>query len=205
MQRRKFSSSLNRQSTLRTTVAAANHNDRNQVTALPPCPLSIRLIAVLSGARLLETRLLNHCCCCCATLVPSPPLVCHPLCFADSLSRRLHLVSRYCTPLVQLIVVLPGGLPPPLSQRLRLSSCLPIHWLLRCVASRCLVPWPSPPLSSHLRLLLRPSCLVGGHVMLHGAPASLSTWRVGLSSRSCLLLHRHAPLLTQRFYSPPPL
>jgi hypothetical protein len=84
----------------------------------------------------------------CATLVPPPPLVCRPLCFANSLSRRLHLLSRYCTPLVQLIVLLPGGLPPPLSRRLCLSSCLPICWLLHRVASRCLVHWPSPPLSS---------------------------------------------------------
>jgi hypothetical protein len=140
MQRWKFSSSLNRQSTSCTTVAAANHNDRNHVTAVPLCPLSIRLIAVLSRARLLETCLSDHCRCHCATLVPPPPLVCHSLCFAESISRRLHLLSRYCTPLVQLIVVLPGGLPPPLSWRLSLSSRLPICWLSRRVASRCLVP-----------------------------------------------------------------
>jgi hypothetical protein len=185
MRRRKFSSSLNRQSTLRTTIAAANHNDRNQVTAVPPCPLSIRLIAVLSGARLLETRLSNHCRWCCATLVLLPPLVCRPLCFADSLSRRLHLLSCYCAPLVQLIVVLPGGLPPPLSRRLCLSSRLPICWLSRCVASHCLVPWPSPLLSSCLRLSLRPSCLVGGCVVY-------VAWRPGLS-----LCPAHWPLITQ--------
>jgi hypothetical protein len=190
---------------LRTTIAAANHNDRNQVTAVPPCPLSIRLIALLSRARLLETRLLDNCCCRCATLVPPPPLVCRPLCFADSLSRRLHLLSRYCAPLVQLIVALPGGLPPPLSRRLCLSSCLPICWLSRRVASRCLVPWPSPPLSSHLRLSLRPSLLVGGRVMLPGAVASLSAQHVGISLHSRLLLRRHAPLLTQGFYLTPPL
>jgi hypothetical protein len=195
MRQRKFSSSLNQQSTLRTTVAAANHNNRNQVMAIPPCPLSIRLIAVLSGARLLETHLLDHHCCRCTTLVPLPPLVCHPLCFADFLSWHLNLLSCYCAPLVQLIVVLPGGLLPPLSQRLRLSSRLPICWLSRRVASHCLVLWPSPPLSSRLRLLLRPSYLVGGCIMLPGAPASLSTRRIGLSSRSPLLLRRHAPLL----------
>jgi hypothetical protein len=145
MQQWKFSSSLNRQSTLRTTVTAANHNDCNRVTAVPPCPLSIMLIAALSRARLLETCLSDHRHCRCTTLVPPPPLVCRPLCFADSLSRRLHLLLRYCAPFVQLIVMLPGGFPPPLSQCLHLSSCLPICWLSRCVASRCLVPWPPPP------------------------------------------------------------
>ncbi len=140
MRRQKFSSSLNRQSMLRTTIAAANHNNHNHVTAVPPCSLSIRLIAVLSWARLLEIRLSDHHHCCCATLVPPPPLVCHPLCFAEYLSWQLHLLSCYCAPLVQLIVVLPGGLPPPLSRCLRLSSCLPIHWLSCRVASCCLVP-----------------------------------------------------------------
>ncbi len=204
MQRRKFSSSLNRQSTSRTTLDASNHNDRNQVMAVCPCPLSIRLIAVLSGVRLLETRLSNHPCCCCATLVPPPPLVCRPLCFANSLSRRLHLLLHYCAPLVQLIVVLPGGLPPPFSWRLRLSSRLPIRWLSHCVASRCLVPWPSPPLSSRLCLSLCPSHLVGGCVMLPGTPASLSAQRIGLLSRSHLSSRHRAPLLTKCFYSTPP-
>ncbi len=159
---------------------------------------------MLSGARLLETCLLNHCCCSCATLILLPPFVCRPLCFSNSLSWRLHLLSRYCTPLVQLIDLLPGGLPPPLRRRLRLSSRLPICLLLRCVASRCLVPWPSPPFSSHLCLSLRPSCLIGGCIVLPGAPASLSARSVGLSSCSRLLLRRHAPLLMQRVYSTPP-
>jgi hypothetical protein len=189
MRRRKFSSSLNRQSTSRTTVAAANHNDRNQATAVPPCPLSIRLIAALSGARSLATRLSDRRRCRCATLVAPPPLVCRPLRFADSLSRRLHIFSRYCAPLVQLVVVLPGGLPPPLSRRLRLSSRLPIRWLSRRVASRCLAPWPSLPLSSRLRLSLRPSRSAGCRVVLPEAPASLL-----LSSR---LRPARWPLITQ--------
>jgi hypothetical protein len=180
MQRRKFSSSLNRQSTSCTTVAAANHNDCNQVTAVPPCPLSIRLIAVLSGARLLETCLSNHRCCHCATLVPPPPLVCHRLCFADSLSRCLYLLPCYCAPLVQLIVVLPGGLPPPLSWHLCLSSCLPIHWLSRRVASNCLVPWPTPPFhhasasrcTPLIRLVVRSCCLAPRPLSPPGALAS---------------------------------
>jgi len=72
-------------------------------------------------------------------------------CLPPSLLRRLpqpappHLLLRYCAPLVQLIVVLPGGLPPPLNRCLCLSSRLPIHWLSHGVASRCLVPWPPPP------------------------------------------------------------
>ena len=140
MRRWKFSSSLNRQSTSCTTIAATNHNDHNQVTAVPPCPLSKKLIAVLSRARLLETSLSDHRHCRCATLVPPPPLVCRPLCFADSLSWHLHLLSRYCAPLVQLIVVLPSGLPPPLSRCLRLSSHLPICWLLHHFASHCSRP-----------------------------------------------------------------
>jgi hypothetical protein len=145
MQQRKFSSSLNWKSTSCTTIAATNHNDRNQVTAFPPCPLSIRLIAVLSGARLLETHLSDHPCCPCTTLVPPPPLVCCPLCFADFLSRRLQLLSRYCAPLVQLIVLLPGCPLPPLGRHLCLSSCLP--YIGCCVALRHVV-WclglPSP-------------------------------------------------------------
>jgi hypothetical protein len=184
MRQRKFSSSLNRHSTLHTTVAAANHNNHNQVTAVPPCPLSIRLIAVLNGARLLETCLSDHCRCCCATLVPPPPLVCCPHCFANSLSRRLHLLSRYCVPLVQLIVVLPDGFPRHLSRRLRLSSRLPIHWLLCRAASRCLVPWPPPP------PFIMPPPLV--------APLSFGWWSrhvawcPGLSLRPA-----HWPLITQ--------
>jgi hypothetical protein len=170
-----------------------------------PCPLSIRLIAVLSGARLLETCLSDQRCCHCATLVPLPPLICRPICFANSLSLRLHLLLRYCAPLVQLIVLLPGGLPPPLSRRLCLSSRLPICWLMHHVASRCLVPWPSPPLSSHLRLSVCPSHLVGGCIVLPGALASLSARRIGLSSRSRLSLRHCAPLLTQCFYSTPAL
>jgi hypothetical protein len=201
----KFSSSLNRQSTLCTTIAATNHNDSNQVTAVPPCPLSMRLISVLSRARLLETCLSDHCRCCCATLIPPPPLVCRPFCFADSLNKHLHLLSCYCAQIVQLIVMMPGGLPPPLSWRLRLSSRLPIRWLSHLAASCCLVPWPSTPLSSHLRLLLCPSRLVGGRVVLPGAPAYLSARRVGLSSHSRLSSHHRAFMLMQRFYSTPPL
>jgi hypothetical protein len=169
----KFSSSLNQWSTSRTTVAAANHNGCNQASAVPPCPLSIRLIAMSSGARLLATRLQDCPCCCCATLVAPPPLVCRPLRFAKSLSRRLHLLLPYCAPLVQLVVLLPGGLPPPLSRCPCLSSRLSLCWLSRRVASHCLAPWPSLLLSSHLRLLSRPSCSVGCRVVLPGAPASL--------------------------------
>jgi hypothetical protein len=174
--------------------------------AVPPCPLSIRLIAVLSEARLLETCLSDHRCCCCATLVPLPPLVCCPLCFADSLSQCLHLLSRYCTPLVQLIVVLPGGLPPPLSRRLHLFSCFPICWFLCRVASHCLVPWPPPPLSSCLRLSLHPSCLVGGPIVLPGAPAALSVRHIGFSSMHPPLVAPLCPPADATFLlSPPPL
>jgi hypothetical protein len=73
-------------------------------------------------------------------LTTQPPLIvpsCPP---ADA-----TFLFCYCTPLVQLIVMLPGGLSPPLSRRLHLSSHLPICWLSCCVALHCLVPWPSPP------------------------------------------------------------
>jgi hypothetical protein len=190
MRRRKFSSSLNQQSTLRTTVAATNHNNRNQVTAVPPCPLSIRLIAVLSGARLLEICLLDHRCYRCATLVPPPPLVCRPLCFADSLSQCLHLLLCYCTPLVQLIVVLPGGLPPLLSRCLHLSSRLPIRWLSRRVAPYCLVPWPSLPPFITPPLLVAP-LLFGWwsrHVVWHPdlslCPVNLASHHAAASCRA---------------------
>jgi hypothetical protein len=100
-----------------------------------------------SGVRSLATCLQDHRCCRCSTLVAPSPLVCRPLRFAKPLSRRLHLLSRYCAPLVHLVVMLPGGLPPPLSQRPSLSSCLSICWLSRRVASRHIV-WrlvlPSP-------------------------------------------------------------
>jgi hypothetical protein len=172
-----------------TTIASANHINRNQVTAVPPCPLSITLIVVSSRARLLATPLSDHHRCRCATLVAPPPLVCRPLRFAASLSRRLHLLSRYCAPLVQLVVVLPGGLPPPLRRRLPLSSLLSIRWLSFRVASHCLVPWPPLPLSSCLCLLLGPSRLVGCRVVLPGAPASIP-----LSSR---LRPARWPLITQ--------
>ncbi len=95
--------------------------------------------------------------------------------------------------------------PPSTSQPVPLlSSRLPICWLSHCIASRCLVPWSSSPLSSCLHLLLRPSRLVGGRVVLPGAPASLSPRCIGLSSRSCLLSRPRAPLLRQHFYSTPP-
>ena len=94
------------------------------------------LIVVLSdrGDSLIGSSSLS-----CATLVAPSPLVCRPLHFAESLIRRLHLLSRYCAPLVQLVVVLPGGLPPPLSRRPRLSSRLSIRWLSRRVASHHIV------------------------------------------------------------------
>jgi hypothetical protein len=132
-------------------------------------------------------------------LIRQPPLVA-PLCPPADATFLL----RYCASLVQLIVMLLGGLPPPLSRCLRLSSRLLICWLSHHIASHCLMPWPSPPLSSHLRLSLRPSCLVGGCVVLPGSPASLSARHIGLSSRSRLSLRHRAPLLTQRFYSTPP-
>ncbi len=120
-------------------------------------PLLHKADVVSSGARSLATRLSDHRRCRCATLVAPPPLVCRPLRFADSLSRRLHLLSRYCAPLVQLVVVLPVGLPLPLSRRLPPSSRLSIRGLSRRVASHCLAPWPPLPLSSCLRLSLRHS------------------------------------------------
>jgi hypothetical protein len=110
---------------------------------------------------------------CCATLVALPPLVCCPLCLANSLSWRLHLLLRYCSPLVQLVVLLPSGLPPLLSQRLCLSSRLSICWLLHRATSNHPAPWPPLPLSSHLILLLCPSSLVGCCVVLPSTLASL--------------------------------
>jgi hypothetical protein len=165
-----FSFSLNRWSTLRTTVASANHNDRNQALAVPPCPLSIRLIAVSSGARLLATCLYYCQHCCCATVVALLPLVCRPLRFAESLSRRLHLLSRYCAPLVQLVVMLPGGLPPPLSWRPRLSSLLSICWLLRCITFSGFLAFPPP--------LIMPLPLVAP--LLFGWLLHRVAWRPGL-------------------------
>jgi hypothetical protein len=76
-------------------------------------------------------------------------------------------------PLVQLIVVLPGGLPPPLSQRLCLCSRLPICWLSRRVASGCLVHWPSPP------PFIMPPPLVAP--LLFGWWLRCVAWRPGLS------------------------
>ncbi len=147
-----FSFSLNQWSTSCTTVAVANHNNCNQASAIPPCPLSVRLIDVSSGARLLATRLKYCRPCCCATVVVPPPLVCCPLCFAKSLSRRLYLLLHYCAPLVQLVVVLPGGLPLPLSWRPRLSSLISICWLLHCVTFSGFLAFP-PPLITPLPLV----------------------------------------------------
>jgi hypothetical protein len=66
--------------------------------------------------------------------------------------------------------------PPSASQPAPQPLFTPLHSLVvapRRLASHCLAPWPSLPLSSRLRLSLRPSRSVGCHVVLPGAPASL--------------------------------
>ena len=68
----------------------------------------------------LSLLLMPHCHCAAASCLPSSPLCQIP-------QPAPPPLSRYCAPLVQLVVVLPGGLPPPLSQRPRLSSCLSIR------------------------------------------------------------------------------
>jgi hypothetical protein len=142
---------------------------------------------------------------CCATLVTPPPLVCRPLCFADSLSRCLHLLWCYCALLVQLVVVLPGGLSPPLSRRLRLSSRLTICWLLHCIVLHCPAPWPPLSLSSHLRLLLHPSHTVGCCVVLPGTLASLPLLSCLCPAHCRNLLLRHcAPLFSWLSCCPAP-
>ncbi len=55
---------------------------------------------------------------CCA--VSLSPLVCRPLRLANSLSQRPRLLSHHRAPLFLLVVVLPDGLPPPLSRHLHL-------------------------------------------------------------------------------------
>jgi hypothetical protein len=176
----------------------------------PPCPLSIRLIVVSSRARSLATCLSNHRHCCCATLVAPLPHVCRPLRFANSLSWRLHLLSCYCAPLVQFVVMLPLhtspfvgccvglhhiiwrlGLPSP-SYHASTSHCAPLVWLV--VPSCCLAPRPLSPscrasarcvgLSACHRLLLgHPAPLVQLVVVLPSALASLP-----LSSRPSFLV-----------------
>ncbi len=67
-------------------------------------------------------------------LSSAAPLICCPLHFAESFSWCIHLSLFHCAPLVWLVVVLPSGLPPPLSRWLHLLSHLP---LVGChVASR---------------------------------------------------------------------
>jgi hypothetical protein len=77
-----------------------------------------------------------------AALVGRSSLICCPLRLAKSFSWHVHLLSFHHTPLVWLVVVLPGGLPPPLSWQLHLLLHPPFvgcHVALRCdaCASRC--------------------------------------------------------------------
>jgi hypothetical protein len=110
-------------------------------------------------------------CCVIARCPPSaselapPPLIVH----ASAWRRRLLLPNGASH--VWLIVVLPDGLPPPVSWRLCLLSFIGC-----CVALHCFeLPGASAllPLSSHFRFSLRPYNLVGCCVALTGAPASL--------------------------------
>jgi hypothetical protein len=100
-----------------------------------------------------------------ASLPAPPPLVVH------ASARCCRLLLRRGAPLVWLVVIMPDGLPPPLSRRLRLSSFVgcrvALHRFALLGASALL------PLSSHLCFLLRPYNLVGCHVALTGALASL--------------------------------
>jgi hypothetical protein len=104
-----------------------------------------------------------------------PPLVCRPLRFAESLSRRLYLLSRYCAPLGQLVVVFPGGLPPPLSRRPRLSSLLSIRWLSCRVTFSGFLVFPPP--------LITPPPLVAP--LLFGWLSHRVAWRPGLFPPYC--------------------
>jgi hypothetical protein len=66
--------------------------------------------------------------------------------------------------------------PPSASQPAPPPLFTPLHSLVaasRHVVSHCLAPWPSLPLSSRLRLSLRPSCSVACRVALPGTLASL--------------------------------
>ncbi len=76
-------------------------------------------------------------------LLLAAPLICCPLCLAKSFSWRVRLSLFHCAPLVWLVVVLPGGLPQPLSRQLHLLSrplfvgcCM----ALRCDACATVVP-----------------------------------------------------------------
>jgi hypothetical protein len=104
-----------------------------------------------------------------------PPLVCRPLCFAESLNRRLHLLLCYCAPLVQLVVVFPGGLPQPLSWHPHLSSLLFICWLSHRVTFSGFLAFPPP--------LITPPPLVAP--LLFGWLLHRVAWRPGLFPPYC--------------------
>ncbi len=142
------------------------------VSPSPPSPPHKLLIVVLSDRWRLDYRIviviLRHSRRAVASCMPPSPLcrIFHP-------APPLFVVLLCPTCSVGCPV---ARWPPSASQPAPSPLFTPLHLLvvmLRCVASHCLAPWPSLPLSSCLRLSLRPSCLAGCRVVLPGAPASL--------------------------------
>jgi hypothetical protein len=100
-----------------------------------------------------------------------PPLVCRPLHFAESLSRRLHLFVALLHPTCS-VGCRVARWPPSTSQSAPLPLFTPLHSLVVVWHHIFWLLGLPLPLSSHLRLLLRPSCSVGCRIVLHGTPAS---------------------------------
>ncbi len=82
-------------------------------------------------------------CCVIARWPPSTSLPAPPLLVAHASARRRHLLLCRGTTLVQLVALLPDGLPPPLCGRLCLLSFVGCHVVLHHFA--CLAPQPHSP------------------------------------------------------------
>jgi hypothetical protein len=108
-------------------------------------------------------------CCVIARWPPSASLPAPLPLIARASAQHSCLLLCRCAPLVWLVVVLPDGLPPPLSRRLRLSSFTGCHVALHRFALTGALALL--PLSSGLRFLSRPYNLVGCRVALTSAPA----------------------------------
>ncbi len=116
-------------------------------------------------------------------LMSAAPLICCPLRLAKSFSWRVRLSSFHRTHLVWLVVVLlPGGLPLPLSWRLHLFFCP--QFVGCCMASVVTpVTTPPPPLIRplHIFALLHPPLvwlIVVSHCLAPGLPPPFSLRRL---------------------------